>query len=169
MESHDLELKFLFSFQAFPVLARIISELKLIHSRVGMAALTASANDGVILWILLALVVSIVNSTNYLVAFYTCLIFISWFATVIVIVRPVLNKLIIKTGSDDNGPTLTMMVITLSTVLISAFITDVIGIHSMFGGFIIGVIIPREGDFAVGITEKIEELINVILLPIVCI
>lgn len=84
------------------------------------------------------------------------------------IIRPILIKLIIKTGSNENGPTLSMTVITLSTVLVSAFVTSIIGVHAILGGFMIGVIIPHEGGFAVGITEKIEDLINVLFLPVVC-
>ena len=122
-----------------------------------------------ILWILLALVVSLVKSTDYFVSLYIFLLLIGWFSIAYCVVRPIFIKLIVKTGSDENGPTLTMMVITLSTVLISALITNVIGVHAMFGGFIIGVIIPRDGGFAVGVTEKIEDLINILLLPIVCI
>ncbi|RIA89541.1 Sodium/hydrogen exchanger family-domain-containing protein [Glomus cerebriforme] len=154
------------SITAFPVLARILSELKLMHSPVGIAALTASVNDDVVSWILLALVVSLIKSSNNLTALYIFLLCIGWVFIVVIIIRPILLKLIVKTGSNDNGPTLCMMVITLSTVLISAFVTSSIGIHAIFGGFIIGVIVPHEGGFAVGITEKIEDLVNILFLPI---
>jgi len=87
---------------------------------------------------------------------------------VVIIIRPILIKLIVKTGSNDNGPTLSMTIITLSTVLISAFVTSIIGVNAILGGFIIGVIIPHDGGFAVGITEKIEDLVNILFLPVVC-
>ncbi|CAB4399926.1 unnamed protein product [Rhizophagus irregularis] len=154
------------SITAFPVLARILSELQVIRSPVGVAALTASVNDDVTSWILLALVVSLVNSSNNLTALYVFLLCIGWVFIVVMIIRPILIKLIIKTGSNENGPTLSMTVITLSTVLISAFVTSIIGVHAILGGFMIGVIIPHEGGFAVGITEKIEDLINVLFLPV---
>ncbi|CAG8523593.1 3234_t:CDS:2 [Acaulospora morrowiae] len=153
------------SITAFPVLARILSELRLLRTPVGFTALTAGVGDDVAAWILLALVVSIINSSNNLNALYVLLLAIAWVGVAIFIIRPILLKLIVRTGSE-NGPTMIMMAITLCLVLISAFYTDIIGIHSIFGGFIIGVIIPHEGGFAVGITEKIEDLISVLLLPI---
>nr|CAG8612521.1 8079_t:CDS:2 [Entrophospora candida] len=151
---------------AFAVLARILSELKLLKTTVGTTAITASVNDDVIAWVLLALVVSIVNSTNSINAFYIFLLCIGWILIVVFLVRPLLLYLIVETGSNDNGPTLTMTAFTLTFVLISAFVTNIIGVHSIFGGFIMGVIVPHEGGFAVGITEKIEDLVNVLFLPI---
>ncbi|CAH1764627.1 2038_t:CDS:2 [Entrophospora sp. SA101] len=148
------------------ILARILSELKLLKTIVGTTAITASVNDDVVAWVLLALVVSIVNSTNSMNAFYIFLLCIGWILIVVFLVRPLLLYLIVETGSDDNGPTLTMTAFTLTFVLISAFVTNIIGVHSIFGGFIMGVIVPHEGGFAVGITEKIEDLVNVLFLPI---
>lgn len=154
------------SITAFPVLARILSELQLLRTPVGSTALTAGVGDDVAAWVLLALVVTIVNASNSLIALYVFLLAIAWTLIVIFVIRPILLKLIVKTGSNDNGPTVMMVVITLSIVLISAFVTNVIGVHAIFGGFIVGVIIPHEGGFAVGITEKIEDLVNVLFLPI---
>ncbi|RIA84077.1 Sodium/hydrogen exchanger family-domain-containing protein [Glomus cerebriforme] len=154
------------SITAFPVLARILSELQLLRTPVGSTALAAGVGDDVAAWVLLALVVTIINASNSLVALYVFLLAIAWVLIVIFAIRPILLKLIVKTGSNDNGPTVTMMVITLSLVLISSFVTNIIGVHAIFGGFIIGVIIPHEGGFAVGITEKIEDLVNVLFLPI---
>ncbi|CAB4415251.1 unnamed protein product [Rhizophagus irregularis] len=154
------------SITAFPVLARILSELQLLRTPVGSTALTAGVGDDVAAWVLLALVVTIVNASNSLIALYVFLLAIAWTLVVIFVIRPILLKLIVKTGSNDNGPTVMMVVITLSIVLISAFVTNVIGVHAIFGGFLVGVIIPHEGGFAVGITEKIEDLVNVLFLPI---
>jgi len=154
------------SITAFPVLARILSELQLLRTPVGSTALTAGVGDDVAAWVLLALVVTIINASNNLIALYVLLLAIAWTLVVIFVIRPILLKLIVKTGSNDNGPTVMMVVITLSIVLISSFVTNVIGVHAIFGGFIVGVIIPHEGGFAVGITEKIEDLVNVLFLPI---
>ena len=133
----------------------------------GIAALTASVNDDVVSWVLLSLVVSLINSSNNLTALYVLLLCIGWVLIVVLAIRPILVRLIVRTGSNDNGPTMSMMVITLSLVLISAFVTSTIGIHPVLGGFIMGVIIPHEGGFAVGITEKVEDLVNTLFLPIV--
>ncbi|CAG8612482.1 12179_t:CDS:2 [Funneliformis mosseae] len=154
------------SITAFPVLARILSELQLLRTPVGVTALTAGVGDDVAAWVLLALVVSIINASSSLTALYIFLLAVAWVTVVFVVIRPILLKLIVRTGSNDNGPTVTMMAITLSLVLISSFVTSIIGVHAIFGGFLMGVIIPHEGGFALGITEKIEDLISVLFLPI---
>ena len=144
-----------------------MSELQLLRTPVGSTALTAGIGDDVAAWCLLALVVTIINASNSIIALYVFLLAIGWVLVVIFVIRPALLKLIVKTGGNDNGPTVTMMVITLVLVLISSFVRNIIGVHAIFGGFLIGVIVPHEGGFALGITEKIEDLVNVLFLPIV--
>ncbi|CAG8543000.1 5483_t:CDS:1 [Dentiscutata heterogama] len=151
---------------AFPVLARILSELKLMKTTVGNCALNSAVGDDITAWILLAIVIAIINASNYLTALYSFLICVFWTLIVGFVIRPILLKFIIATNSNYPSPSTLMVAITLSVVLISAFITNIIGIHYIFGGFIIGVILPHEGGFAVGITEKIEDLISVLLIPI---
>jgi len=154
------------SITAFPVLARIITELKLTQTRVGSTALCAAVGDDITAWVLLALVVTIVNASNSLTALYVFLLAVAWGLILIFLVRPLLLKLIIKTNSHINGPTVPMMAFTLLLVLISAFVTDIIGVHAIFGAFMVGVIIPHSDGFALGITEKIEDLISILFLPV---
>ncbi|CAG8638357.1 5239_t:CDS:2 [Cetraspora pellucida] len=155
------------SITAFPVLARILSELKLLRTPVGITALTSAVGDDIAAWVLLALVVSIINATNLLSALYTFLLCAAWTLFVGLAIRPILLILILKTGSNDfGGPSVTMVAITLVLVLVSAFVTNIIGVHYIFGAFIIGVIVPHESGFAIGIAEKIEDLVSVLFLPI---
>ncbi|KAG9284429.1 hypothetical protein G9A89_023686 [Geosiphon pyriformis] len=151
---------------AFPVLARIITELNLLKTKVGLTALCAAVGDDVAAWILLALTVSIINSSNSLTALYVFMLAIGWTVVVFVIIRPIFLKLIVATNSNNTGPSLTMMALTLLLVLTSAFVTEAIGIHFIFGGFMVGVIIPHDGRFALGVTEKLEDLISILFLPI---
>ncbi|RIB08426.1 Sodium/hydrogen exchanger family-domain-containing protein [Gigaspora rosea] len=155
------------SITAFPVLARILSELKLLRTPVGITAITSAVGDDIAAWVLLALVVSIINATSSLSALYTFLLCAAWTLFVGFAIRPILAILILRTGSNDfGGPSVTMVAITLSLVLISAFVTNIIGVHYIFGAFIMGVIVPHESGFAIGITEKIEDLVSVLFLPI---
>jgi len=59
------------------------------------------------------------------------------------------------------------MTVTLMIVLLSAFVTDIIGVHAIFGGFIAGVIVPHEHDLSIKILEKIEDMVNILFLPLV--
>jgi hypothetical protein len=53
-------------------------------------------------------------------------------------------------------------------MLLSAWITETIGVHAIFGGFITGIAVPRKNGFNVAIMEKIEDLVTILLLPLVC-
>jgi len=58
-----------------------------------------------------------------------------------------------------------MMTVTLILVLISSFFTDIIGIHPIFGGFLAGLIIPKDNGFAISVVEKVEDFVCLLLLP----
>lgn len=73
-----------------------------------------------------------------------------------------------RSGSLESGqPTPFMMTVTLLLVFASAFFTDVIGVHAIFGGFIAGLVIPRDNGFAISLLEKIEDIVSILFLPLV--
>jgi len=153
------------SITAFPVLARILAEQKLLTTKVGFLTICAGAVGDVVAWILLALVVSIINSASRITPLYVVLLSIAWTLILVFVARPMFVFMIRVTKSQDE-PSQTMMAFTLAVVLISAFITDVIGVHAIFGAFLVGLIIPNETGFADGVTKRIEDLVSVIFLPI---
>lgn len=55
---------------------------------------------------------------------------------------------------------------TLTVVLAAGFVTDAIGIHALFGAFVVGVLFPKEGPFAGAIVEKVEDLVSGLFLPL---
>ncbi|KAG2232628.1 hypothetical protein INT48_001317 [Thamnidium elegans] len=146
------------SITAFPVLARILAELKLLRTKVG--AITMASG------VLLALVVALLNSSGGIVALYVFLTATAFTLFVIFVVGPLYRKLCIHTNSFEDGPSPLLMAVTLMIVLICAFVTNIIGVHSIFGGFLAGVIIPHEHDLSIKITEKIEDMVNIIFLPL---
>lgn len=154
-----------FSITAFPVLARILTELKLLRLDVGVTVLAAGVGNDVVGWILLALTIALVNSSTGLTAFYVILLVVGWVLLLCFGIRPVYVWLAKKTGMES-GPTDLMMVITILIVMVSAFYTDIIGVHPIFGAFLVGLIVPHEHGFAVRITEKIEDLVSVLFLPL---
>ncbi|KAI8595267.1 Sodium/hydrogen exchanger family-domain-containing protein [Dissophora ornata] len=153
------------SITAFPVLARILAEQKLLTTKVGFLTICAGAVGDIVAWILLALVVSIINSASRITPVYVVLLSIAWTLILVFLVRPVFIFMIRITKSQDE-PSQTMMAFTLAVVLISAFVTDIIGVHSIFGAFLVGLIIPNDTGFADGVTKRIEDLVSVIFLPI---
>ncbi|CAL1700243.1 unnamed protein product [Somion occarium] len=137
---------------AFPVLCRILTELKLLDTTVGVVVLSAGVGNDVVGWILLALTVALVNAANGLTALWVLLTAVGYVIFLLLPVRWGFHWLARWTGSLENGqPTAMMMTVTLLLVFISAFFTDIIGIHAIFGGFLAGLIIPHENGFAISL------------------
>ena len=153
-------------YQAFPVLCRILTELKLLQTPVGVIVLSAGVGNDVVGWILLALCVALVNSGTGLTALYVLLTAVGYCLLLVYAIRPAFMWVLRRSGSLQNGPSQSIVALTLLLVLLSSFFTSAIGIHAIFGAFMIGLICPHEGGFAVKIVEKIEDVISVLLLPL---
>ncbi|KNE54137.1 hypothetical protein AMAG_00137 [Allomyces macrogynus ATCC 38327] len=153
------------SITAFPVLARILTETNLLTTRVGMTTISAAAVDDVVAWSMLALVIAIINASDSLTALYTFLVVLAFAAFMIFAVRPVLVRLIQRSATSS---TLNEFLVFITFILIfaSAMFTEVVGVHAIFGAFLVGVIIPHESGFAIALTEKVEDLVTIVLLPL---
>ncbi|KAL9021888.1 MAG: hypothetical protein Q9185_000902 [Variospora sp. 1 TL-2023] len=151
---------------AFPVLCRILTELKLLQDHVGIVVLSAGVGNDVVGWILLALCVALVNAGSGITALYILLTSIAYILFLVYAVRPALIWVLNRTGSIQNGPTQSMVALTVLLTLASAFFTGIIGIHPIFGAFLVGLICPHDGGFAIKLTEKIEDLVTVFFLPL---
>ncbi len=147
-------------------MCRILTSLKLLGTPVGVIVLSAGVGNDVVGWILLALCVALVNSGAGLTALYILLVAIGYIVFLVFLVRPLMMWFLRRTGSLANGPTQTVVALTILLVLASAFFTGIIGIHPIFGAFIIGLLLPHEGGFAIKLTEKIEDLVSVLFLPL---
>jgi len=154
------------SITAFPVLCRILTELKLLGTAVGVTVLAAGVGNDVVGWILLALCVALVNNGSGIAALYVLLAAVGWIIFLVYAVRPVFLYLLRRSGSLQNGPTQGMMAVTILLVLTSSWFTQIIGVHAIFGAFLIGLICPHDGGFAIKLTEKIEDLVSVLFLPL---
>lgn len=119
---------------AFPVLCRILTELKLLETRVGVATLSAAICDDVTGWVLLALVVALVNASDGLTALYVLLASAAWVIFFLFPGRWAFTWIARRTGSLERGsPTPFMMTITFLYVFGCAFMTDILGVHAIFG------------------------------------
>ncbi|KAJ1725319.1 hypothetical protein LPJ61_005657, partial [Coemansia biformis] len=152
---------------AFPVLARILTEQNLLKTTVGSIAISAAAIDDVISWCLLALVLALTNNSSGLSALWVFLVGAGWTIFVLLVVRPVYIWYLRRSGVlRGREPTQMVLFTTFVMVLISAYFTDIIGIHAIFGAFIIGIIVPHDGGFAIKVTEKLEDTVQIFFLPI---
>lgn len=151
---------------AFPVLCRILTELKLLGTNVGVIVLSAGVGNDVVGWVLLALCVALVNAGSGITALWVLLVAAGYIVFLALVFRPLFMRFLNKTGSLQKGPSQSVVTITILIALASAFFTQIIGIHAIFGGFIIGLLCPHEGGFAIKLTEKIEDLVAVLFLPL---
>jgi Kef-type K+ transport system membrane component KefB len=147
---------------AFPVLARILTDRGIAATPLGVLALSCAAVDDVTAWCLLAFVSGLVKSQAggavYVVAF--SLIYV---ATMLLLVRPLASRLIGRLRGEGLNPTAVAMV--FAALLLSAWTTEAIGIHAVFGAFLLGVVIPRDSRIAQSLKATLVQVVTVLLLP----
>ncbi|MEQ1825644.1 MAG: cation:proton antiporter [Pirellula sp.] len=152
---------------AFPMLARIIVENGLAGTTLGTLALAAGALDDVAAWCLLAIVVSSVDQ-SWQAAFFAIGGGAIYAILVFSVVRPILKFFDRKvTSASDVTQELpaSVMVGTLALVMLSSFITDLIGVYAVFGAFILGCAMPR-GANVEKLRKQVEPLTVGLLLPL---
>jgi Kef-type K+ transport system membrane component KefB len=149
------------SITAFPVLARILGDRGLQRSRLGVIALTCAAVNDVAAWCLLAFVVSFIKMqagsallTVALVAAYVGLL---------LALRPAVVRLVRR--YDEGGLTQGVLTVVFIALLLSALLTEAIGVHAIFGAFALGAIMPHDSRVGRQLKDQIEGLVVVLLLP----
>ena len=128
---------------AFPVLARFLSEKNMLRTRLGILALTSAAIDDVLAWCLLALVIALVHARGLLSAALTIGLTLIFIVCMLTIVRPLFVYAAQRMHSKELLTTLSIIML-----LLSAYITNALGIHPAFGAFLMGIILPREALFS---------------------
>jgi Kef-type K+ transport system membrane component KefB len=147
---------------AFPMLARIIYERGLSGTPLGLLALAAGAINDAVAWCVLAIVLASFGG-GAMVAVKAIGGGIAYGVLILTVGRKLLTRL--GTATDRAGNlTPTLLAITLMLFMLAVWITDSIGIHAVFGGFFLGIAMPR-GLFARELQKQIEPLAVVFLLP----
>ena len=149
---------------AFPVLARILAERRLLATKIGIITLACAAIDDVIAWCSWALIYGVIRSSSILSGVLTTLCAIVYIVIMLLLVRPMLAKLNEK-YKLSNLSTLSTVFILLG-LLFSSCLTQLIGIHEIFGAFVWGLVLPRERKLISGISQKIEDVTILLLLPL---
>ena len=149
------------SITAFPVLARILTDIGLTRTTLGTIALTCAAFEDIAAWCLLAFVTGFVHSTAgsaVMVAVLTA----GFAALMFLVVRPLVARLV--AALEQRNPTPGNVAVVLVGLLMSAWTTEIIGIHAVFGAFIFGVMIPHQSNLARVLHQNLESL-TILLLP----
>ena len=147
---------------AFPVLARILTDRNMSRTELGVLALSCAAVDDVTAWCLLALVAGVVQS-QVSGALSVIVFSLAYIALMLLVVRPVAAWLIRR--SEGKGLGATAIVVVFGALLVSALTTEWIGIHAVFGAFLLGVTIPHDSHIAKSLSSGLEQMVTVLLLP----
>ena len=145
---------------AFPVLARLLAEKKMTTSRIGILALTCSAVGDVIAWCLLAAVVAVIHAAGFGAAAETIGLTIAFVVAMLAVVRPLLARAAERAGSER-----ALIALSLICLLASAYITNALGIHPVFGAFLMGIILPRRAPF-LDYVGSIDQVNTGLFLPL---
>jgi Kef-type K+ transport system membrane component KefB len=140
---------------AFPVLARVLQETGLYHTRIGVLTITCAAVDDVTAWCVLAGVVAVVESTGPADAIRIIALSIAFVVVMLSVVRPQLRRV----------PTVPVWA-SLALALAAAWTTEQIGIHAIFGAFMAGAVMPRERGIERDVRKKLETATLTLLLPV---
>ncbi|TMQ14471.1 MAG: cation:proton antiporter [Deltaproteobacteria bacterium] len=151
------------SITAFPVLARILSDRRLHTSQLGAIALACAAADDVTAWCLLALVVGIAHAAVQR-AVLTIVLALVYVAVMLLVGRPLVRRLVARFEHAPRMSSAGMSAIYIA-LLGSALATELIGIHALFGAFLVGAIVPPASRLARALCSRLEDLVTALLLP----
>jgi Kef-type K+ transport system membrane component KefB len=163
--SFGLFLGIAMSITAFPVLARIVQERNLHKTKIGTVVITCAAADDITAWCILAAVIAYVKAGSFISALYIIALAALYVLVMIKLVKPFLKQIGDIHASKENlsKPVVAIFFLTL---ILSAYATEIIGIHALFGAFLAGVIMPDNMKFRNLFIEKVEDISLVLLLPL---
>lgn len=148
------------SITAFPVLARLLEERRMLATSMGVLALLCAAIDDVIGWCLLAFVIAFIHATGAASVATTIALLGLFIAVILYVVCPLLSFVDRRLQSKPLLVALTMILL-----LASAYATSAIGIHPVFGAFMMGIILPRRTVF-VELVKSIDQVNALLFLPL---
>ncbi|MDB4888844.1 MAG: putative sodium/hydrogen transporter [Gemmatimonadetes bacterium] len=153
------------SVTAFPVLARILGERGLIGTPLGALAIACAAVDDITAWCMLAAVVLVARAGDQRSLAVTVIGTAVYLAFMFTIGRRGLARLahrFERRPHAQEGFLATLLVVTLA----SACITERLGIHALFGAFVVGALVPNSPTITEAVTSRLRDSITVLLLPL---
>lgn len=153
-----------FAITAFPMLARILQESNILQTRIGGLAMISASIQDVISWILLGLVTALAVGSGYssvllMIAGATTLVFFLFY-----VVKPLIRYWIYRRGVQQLDSSTFSLVLFL--LIACAIFTDYLGLYSVFGGFMLGLAMPRIPHLISGISNRLKDITLVLFLPV---
>lgn len=154
------------SITAFPVLARILEERRLTRTVLGSTAIACAAAADATAWSLLAVVAAIVNAGSLAASILRIGLVVVFAALLLFWIKPRLPGWLGHTAIQGPASGKVVMAGELAFLFVSAMVTDVMGIHALFGAFLAGLVMPRGGEFREVLRDRLERFSSVFLLPL---
>ena len=153
------------SITAFPVLARILVERRMLKRPVGALVLACAAIDDITAWFLIALATAVAVAGSGSDVLETILLALAFCLVMGLAIRPLLSR--VSTAYDESGRVPGGWVaLIFAGLLLSAYTTEVIGIALIFGAFVMGLIMPRHAGLTEDVTGRLEDFTIILLLPL---
>ena len=153
------------SITAFPVLARILVERRMLKRPVGALTMACAAIDDVTAWFLIALATAVAVAGTGTDVIETVALAIAFCVVMFFGVRPLVGRVSNAYEREGQVPGVWIALI-FAGILLSAFVTEEIGIAVIFGAFIMGAIMPRHAGLTEEVTHRIEDIVVTLLLPL---
>jgi Kef-type K+ transport system membrane component KefB len=153
------------SITAFPVLARIVQERELQKTKLGTLAITCAAVDDITAWCILAIVIAVVKGGSVMSSLCIIGLAMLYVLLMIKVIKPFFNR-VLSPQLNSPEPSKGSLVLVFIMLIISAYFTELIGIHALFGAFLAGVIMPEKVSFREKIMHKIEDVALILFLPV---
>ena len=154
------------SVTAFPVLARILADRRMLGPRLGTLAIACAAVDDVTGWCLLAYIVVLIRASRNQASVWTTAVGLFVFALIMIYgVRPRLARFEF-TYRDQGALSENTFAMILLLALASALCTERLGIHLLFGSFLMGAIMPKDAGFVRYVNDRFETVTVTLLLPL---
>ena len=152
------------SITAFPVLARILVERRLLRTGVGAMAIACAAGVDVLAWcvVAFALVAARVAGTGAWEAVATTALAAAFVAVMLLVVRPLLARVAERARPAGEG----VVALALVGLLVASWITERVGVGAVFGAFLFGAVVPKARGLARHLAEKLEDLVLLLLVPL---
>jgi Kef-type K+ transport system membrane component KefB len=152
------------SITAFPVLARILSDSSLHKTKLGDLALTCAAIDDISAWCLVALLAGVMKASLGGAAL-TLILTVIYILLMMLVAKPYMEKLMERIQQKTESVSEAMLAFVVLGALASAAVTELIGIHGLFGAFIFGAIIPHDSVVAKEVTSRLQDFVRILFLP----
>ena len=150
---------------ALPVIVRIMMDLKLFKTKIGMLVVASAMVDDIIGWIIFSIILGMIGKGGQIAAGYTLLLTVGFAAFMLTIGRGLLNRILPWINKKLAWPG-GLLSLALSLCFLAAAFTEYIGIHAVFGAFIIGIALGDSEHMSERAKEIVHQFINNIFAPL---